>query len=211
MKKVIVITVAILLLLSGTAVGVLYYIGDKMVDTVIDSEINDLLAQQPSTSQDISSTANEQTGTDAGDQLSQEPSDNTTGEILTPGDNSENDSNSQSDKSNGTEKSNSDQKNETSKSNASKPKPPNSDDSKIQYTVDQMIEVKDKVTATDKISSAALLVNRLSAADIDELKNMLPGGVDAAEKKRAKEIMYQRFTPEEIETIESLYQKYMGD
>jgi hypothetical protein len=192
MKKVIVIAVVILLLLSGTAVTVLYYIGDKMLNTVIDSEINDLLVEEPSTSQNMSPNANEQTGSASGNKLSQQPSGNITDEITNPSGNS-------------------DQKPETPESNISKPETSNSNDQKIQYTVEQMNEVKEKVTAVDKISSAALLIKRLNTADINELKSMLPGGVDAAEKKRAKEIMYQRFTPEEIETIQSLYQKYMDD
>lgn len=80
---------------------------------------------------------------------------------------------------------------------------------KVQYSVEVMKDVKEKVTATDKISAAALLVKRLSPSDIKELQGMLSGGVNTAEKKRAKEIVYQRFTQDEIKTIKELYAKYL--
>lgn len=213
MKKVIVIAVAILLVLSGVTVAALYYIGDKMVDSLIDSELSSLLEEQPTSSSDASSTSS---ASSAAPEATPSPEPSGTTSLDTDSQN----------KATGTETSTSNSAVETTKSaeNAEAPvKNPTDQKSttpepgkqkpkdKIQYTVEKMNEIKEKVTATDKINSAALLVKRLSSADMEELKRMLPGGVDAAEKKRAKEIMYQRFSAKEIETIREMYAKYMDE
>ena len=78
-----------------------------------------------------------------------------------------------------------------------------------QITIDKIKEIKDKVVAADKMKVAALVLKRLSASDIDELKKMLIGGVSAEEKERAKQLVYLKFTKDEIVEIKGMYTKYM--
>jgi hypothetical protein len=186
MKKVLIIAVAIILILSGTAITALYYIGDKMINAVLDDEISALL-EEPSTAlqpgQNPGASDNASAIDTSEDSAPEAPQDSTASKDRPqlPSVTKDN-------------KGGSDAKNSGNK---------------IQYTVEQMNKIKDKVTAADKISSAALLVKRLTPADIQELKNMLAGGISAAEKKRAKEIMHQRFTKDEIAYIQDMYDRYM--
>ena len=78
-------------------------------------------------------------------------------------------------------------------------------------TIDEINEIKDSVTAVDKIETAALMLKRLSSSDIDVLKKMLAGGVSGEEKNEAKKLVYQKFTEEEVEAIKEIYKKYMND
>lgn len=233
MKKAIIIVVAALLVLSGLTVTVLYYIGDRMVDSVMDSEIDSLLEEQPSSGTDASGTGTSGTGgtqsqtpntelppglseitPTGGDKLS-EARDQKDGD-KPAGDGSPNKAgdpdhtgaanNNEAGLPNSNEK-NSDAKGKDSGSDEQKDE--KKPEEKVQYTVEVMKEVKEKVSATEKVSAAALLVKRLSSADIKELQSMLPGGVDTAEKKRAMEIVYQKFTQDEIKAIKDLYGKYM--
>lgn len=213
MKKVIVISVAILLVISGVAIAALYYIGDKMVNTLMDSEINAILDEKP-----IASSSSEPSATSASSESPETtPSPESSGTTSIDRSNqnvaigNETDTLDNTDE---TEKAKEEAKspvknpagqNTTPQPNKQKPI------GKSNYTIDEMKKAKEDVTATDKISSAALLIKRLSSDDLNELKNMLPGGVNEKEKKRAKEIVYLRFTAEEVKTIWNMYMKYMYD
>lgn len=76
-------------------------------------------------------------------------------------------------------------------------------------TASQLEAAKSKITANDKVSIANLVLKKLTSADIQELTNMLSGGLTPEEKKRAKQIAYSRFTQDEISAIYELYTKYV--
>lgn len=57
--------------------------------------------------------------------------------------------------------------------------------------------------------AASLVLKRLSASDIDELKGMLSGGISKEEHQMAMQMLYSRFTDSEIEEIKKIYDKYM--
>ena len=217
MKKAVIIVVAALLVLSGLTITVLYYIGDRMVDSVMDSEIDSLLEEQPSSGTGASGTGTSGTGGTQSQTPDTELPPGLSEITPTGGDKPVEDGspNKAGDPDNTGAANNNEAappKNSDAKGNGSstdEQKDEKKPEEKVQYTVEAMKEVKEKVTATDKISAAALLVKRLSSADIKELQSMLPGGVNTAEKKRAMEIVYQKFTQDEIKAIKELYGKYM--
>jgi len=71
-------------------------------------------------------------------------------------------------------------------------------------------EIKDKVSTTDKLSAAALVLKRLSPSDIQQLEKMVANGLDSTEKAKAEQLVYSKFAPAEIEQIKQMYDKYMG-
>jgi hypothetical protein len=72
--------------------------------------------------------------------------------------------------------------------------------------------VNQQVPINEKVEITKMVVSKLSASEISELSSMASGGIDAEEKQKAKQIIYSKFTPEEIEYLQSLYYKYVkGD
>jgi len=78
-----------------------------------------------------------------------------------------------------------------------------------EITRDQLVEVKDKITSGDKVAIANFVMKKLTQDDIKELTNLVAGGLTLEEKRRAKEIAYSRFSGDEINTIITLYAKYI--
>lgn len=70
-------------------------------------------------------------------------------------------------------------------------------------------EIKDRVSAADKMKAGTLVLKRLSPSDIDELFAMLEDGVTKEEMERAKKMVYENFTAEEIAEIKEIYRRYM--
>lgn len=75
--------------------------------------------------------------------------------------------------------------------------------------VEKMNDIKDKVTAQDKVSAAAMVMSKLSSDEVNQLKDMLSGGLTADEKAKAKSIAFANFSSKEIEEIKEMYTKYM--
>lgn len=69
--------------------------------------------------------------------------------------------------------------------------------------VDKVIPVMEKVELTK------MILAKLSSREINELKSMASEGFSAEEKKKAIELVYSKFTVEEIEYIKALFMKYL--
>lgn len=69
-------------------------------------------------------------------------------------------------------------------------------------------ETKDKVSKSEKELLTELLLSKLTAKDISELKGMLSNGITAEEKERAKTILYSRLTTEDLNILMEAYIKY---
>lgn len=78
-------------------------------------------------------------------------------------------------------------------------------------TLSKMKEVKEQVTAQDKISVAAMVTSKLSTGEIDKLKGMVSGGLTAKEKAEAKRIAFSNFSADEIKKIKEIYYKYINN
>lgn len=78
-------------------------------------------------------------------------------------------------------------------------------------TLSKMKEVKEQVTAQDKISVAAMVTSKLSTGEIDKLKDMVSGGLTAEEKAEAKRIAFSNFSTDEIKKIKEIYYKYINN
>lgn len=80
----------------------------------------------------------------------------------------------------------------------------------IQVTKDKLENIKESVTPADKMSAAAMVLKKLSQSDIDTLTKLAAGGITPTEKEKIKSIVYARFTQAEIQQIKAMYYKYMG-
>jgi len=91
------------------------------------------------------------------------------------------------------------------------PEPPEEEgahDSALLYSPEEVSEIKESITPTDKISASLLVLSKLSAEDIQYLYSLLEGGLTSEEKAAAKNLCYARFSQDEIEQIYQLYIKY---
>jgi hypothetical protein len=225
-KKLLIVFTATILLVAGIGMVVLYTLGDRMLEEVIKAELSSIEAEVDSIIDDDIGTGIAEQGSQPGEEddkpdtssdsgrtspaPSPEPEKGGKNPAETPGSTGQQPKPAASVKPSPSSKPASkpggspapDVKPEATPTPAPVKKPP-------VITASKINEVKDKVSATDKMEAAALALSRLKGSDIDELKAMLPGGLTSEEKARAKEIMYDRFSEEEIERIYEMYGKYM--
>ncbi len=180
MKKVVLIIILCVFAVGGVALVVMYNLGDRLIAEAI---LNDLLSEENTAAdQPVESTK----GTE---NLQEQRTDNKLQPVET--------TNSHEAAEN-TDASN--------KDNVDKPEP--SEPKKPALLDAQVNEIKDEVSASDKITAAALAIKRLSSSDINTLKGMLAGGLSEEELSKAKALAYARFTKDEIAQIKEMYARY---
>jgi hypothetical protein len=79
----------------------------------------------------------------------------------------------------------------------------------LQITKDKLENIKEAVTPSDKMAAATLVLGKLSKSDINHLTQLSTGGITSEEKEEMKKIVYSRFTAAEVEQIKEMYIKYM--
>lgn len=226
MKKVIIVVLAVIVVIAGIGLAALYFIGDRIIDRIIEAElgsiesqIDDALNDAVDSNLDDTLAADPENLDDAGgerisDESGTQKPDNNTSDYNGKKQNTElNQNNGKENQSSG-EAAQRESKPETqegaSKTPADGAKPEqNSEDKTTKITTEKMKEIKDKITASDKIEAGALVLKRLTTSDIDILTKMVQGGLTKEEEKKAKQIAYERFTAEEIKKIKEIYRKYM--
>lgn len=193
MKKVILIIVLCVIAISGVILVVMYNMGDRLIAEAIRS---DLLAEENTTAdqpveakKDVENSQEQNVGTTNGSNPTTGPTDNsktvdTSSEVAVSPDAN---------------------KPKADKPKADKPK----EQTKAVLPDVKLNEIKNEVSATDKIGAAALAIKRLSSSDISQLKGMLAGGLSEEELAKAKAMAYARFSEKEIEQIKEMYAKYM--
>ena len=180
MKKAVLIIILCVFAIGGVALVVMYNLGDRLIAEAI---LNDLLSEE--------NTAGDQPVESAKgiDNLQEQQKDNN----LKPVETDNNSDPKESDENN---------KNKVDKPISKAPTKP--------ALIDvQVNEIKDEVSASDKITAAALVIRRLSSSDVSQLKGMLTGGLSEEELAQAKALAYARFTEDEISQIKEMYAKYM--
>ncbi len=236
MKKVIITAVIVLFALTALILGALYFVGDQVLDSAFDNMPAEQTEQNQQSSDNAAknkiddNSAESMTAPEALENKAESTAQDTIKDAdkhaVNDTSNSDNtrDASKEPVKTASTQQSNNASKHEVD-SAETKPieKAPDKAQNentqadaedkdlaaKTHYTKDDIKNVEESVTAVDKIGIAAMLMKRLTAADINELKAMLPGGVSAAEKQRAKEIAYKRFNDDEIKVIIDIYMKYV--
>ncbi|MEN8906600.1 MAG: hypothetical protein ABF289_11635 [Clostridiales bacterium] len=98
-----------------------------------------------------------------------------------------------------TDDENSNQKSEAEKTQTS--------EKKNVISVDNMKKANENITKKEKVKVAATVVKRLSISEMSDLKGMAKGGLSNDEKSKAKDIIYNKFTEEEVENMKDLYLK----
>ncbi len=184
MKKILIITAIVVLVIAVVTLTGLYMIGDEIINEAIDMDIEALTAESTMQADGASAAQNQKEITEIeGTEDANKTSEKTSSAAATVS----GDSGEKADTSTIQDKSS----------------------AKPIMTVEMMKKAKDEVSAQDKVTAASMVMSRLSSSDINKLKNMLPGGLTAEEKAEAKKIAYSRFTSEEILKIKRLYYKYM--
>jgi len=187
MKKAIIVIISVLVVFTAVAIFALNKMGNEVIDSMIDSELASI----------------EQTQTMNTNQQGKQNSDVTQdSQVKLGGDNVSNDLSGGTDSvAQNSGDSNNDVDNKSTKAAGKSA-------GKV-ITPQKVQEIKDKVTVSDKMTAASLILKRLTSDDIATLKSLLSGGMTPENKRKAIEIAYSRFKPEEILQIKELYHKYM--
>jgi low affinity Fe/Cu permease len=77
-------------------------------------------------------------------------------------------------------------------------------------TIQELKQVKEKISDDDKKKIASILIDKLSSDDIYKLQGMVSDGITQEEKLEIIKIAKDKLTPEEVVGIESICQKYMN-
>lgn len=186
MKKKVIIILSVLLFLGIGAYIALYFIGGFIIDESIDLSLSEESLLTDTTSESALGISSSAVTASVLPNSSSNSSSSSTPSAIAPVTIPDNTLSTAGDKNNGST-------------------------TKPAISVDKMQEIKDKVTATDKVSTATMVLSRLSASDVNELKSLIPGGLTDAEKARAKQICYANFSSEEIVKIKQIYKKYMNE
>lgn len=205
LKKIIIIIVAALLILGGTAIAALYYLGDRIIEEVIRDDIN-LSANESGQAVQIDET---RSYTDVPSGAAEDNTDIST-EATHPTAIQQTNGESQTTQAAGGDSipAAKFQKNHNKDGNGNSTKS-TTEAKTVVINNDKIVEIKNEVTTEDKLAAAALVLKRLSVNDINELKDMMAGGLSEEEKARAKQLAYSRFTADELAKIKEMYSKYM--
>ena len=65
-----------------------------------------------------------------------------------------------------------------------------------------------KVSKSDREKALDLLLSKFSAAEIAQFSKEMTGGLTAANKNKYKKLLAERFSPEEVEEIREMYERY---
>jgi hypothetical protein len=83
---------------------------------------------------------------------------------------------------------------------------PNSPNSVI--SADRLSELQGKVTVADRMRALNIVRKKLSAEDIRQLIGWASGGITVDEKEEISKLLRARLSPEEINEVKALYNKY---
>lgn len=203
LKRILLITSVTLVLLVGTVFVVLYNIGDRILEEAINSQLSEALSDEA-----LAAAENDESSGQADqDAVETQPNPGTDSQIAPA------DETPKPEMIDAGEPADTGGPADVGEENVSKPakatpKPPKK---VVKIPVQKVKEIKEQISPTDKVEAAALVIKRLSKEDIDTLTQLLSGGITAEEKEKAKEIMFSRFTEEEITRIKEMYIKYMQD
>ena len=218
-RKIISIAIISILVISGSLLLLLYTIGDRILNEVMDREIarleknmdidTDIPGEDTSTGPSEAADPDTATATaTATDSESNTDPEKQSGENQAE-DNQAEDNQAEDNQAEGTDKAAADKSSEAEKQDANKPDAAQEAKKEAAITPDKIKDIKDDVTAADKVTAAALVFKRLNTSDIGVLQGMLTGGLSSEEKAKAKNIAYARFTADEIKKIKEIYSKYM--
>lgn len=77
-----------------------------------------------------------------------------------------------------------------------------------EISTDQAKSVKEGITLSEKLTVTSILLNRLSADDIQLFSDMFSGGVTLEEKKKAKKLILDKLSEEEYDELIAIASKY---
>jgi hypothetical protein len=208
MKKIIISITIVIFVLAGIALVVMYNLGDRIIEEAIKGNLLSIdtaaAEKTPEDSVENNGTKpvqNENAGTADENSAGNNP------DATAPAPGGKEGQAAAPDKGGNAGKPASGEKPADNKPKPADTKPKPAEETEL--TPERINQIKNEVSAADKISAAALALKRLSASDIKELTDMLNHGLSKADREKAKALAYARFTPDEIEKIKEMYEKYM--
>lgn len=193
MKKIIIIVLISLVVLSGVVVTVMYKMGEKFLDEMMFTDIGNVQSLENQVENDKSNDNNTTSNVNKPDSDIKEPVSQT--EVDNPIVNNENI---------GTKAD--DQKKQELAPTIEKPKV----EPKKQLTPQEIVDIKEEITFSDKMTAATMVMKKLAPSDINELQGMLVGGITPEEKEKIKQLVNIKFSDKEIKKIKEMYHKYLN-
>ncbi len=188
-RKILITIFACIFLIVGVSSVVLYKLGDRIFNEMIDAQIGEI--EKAMASGDIDSNT---------------PS-SPNNQSASPQGAGQTDTASGNNQANPTDQPKINDS--TNPQASSTPQSENKPAETLQVTKEKLENIKDSISASDKVTAATMVVSRLSQSDIKHITEMTAGGINAQEKKELLNIVYSRFTPDEINKIKEMYSKYM--
>ena len=198
-RKILLIVVSVIVLILIMGSFAIYKLGDIIIEKALEAELSELLSDSDDNNfylQEEIKTLSEKSTTQISETDSGEESNEKAGSIATDP---------------VKKKSIAKQKKKVVKAEENQTLIPGNKDIVRENRIppEKIKEIKDRVSAADKMKAGTLVLKRLDPSEIDELVKMLEGGVTREELKKAKELVYERFTADEIAEIKEIYRKYM--
>jgi hypothetical protein len=89
-----------------------------------------------------------------------------------------------------------------------KDKPSASLDYSAQVSTDKMAAVRDNISTKERARVLAILLAKLDLSDIKTMQKLASGGLSVAEKRKARDLMLEKLTPEEYNELIQIAKKY---
>ncbi|RCX19265.1 hypothetical protein DFR58_1039 [Anaerobacterium chartisolvens] len=191
MKKILSIVIVVLMIITALSVYVMNMMGDRIIAQMIESELSSFDTNSlPGNSEEIKKG----TSSDDSGNANERGGEKNHGREMTEG---------------LWQEGRDGQSKPAAETDGNKPSHSGSSKKEVKITVEEINEIKDKITFSDKMTAASLVMKKLTADDINLLKDMLGSGLSDDEKREAKKIAYSRFDEEEIKRVKEIYHKYM--
>jgi|GEM_PF-630970 len=75
-------------------------------------------------------------------------------------------------------------------------------------SVEKAQAIKEKVTASEKVEVASILIGNLSVSDIKLFQELASGGMSVDEKRKARAVLLDKLSPEEYNKLSKIAGKY---
>lgn len=209
MKRVLSFIMIAILLIAGIGMVLLYNIGDRFLNELIK---DDMIKKEADSTPGTGAKPPEASGTENTPKMQDNPAEGT-GKTTAPNNGSGGTKPPQpgetAGKPNPTPEKTADNTGNPQSQQESLPPATEAPDKKQNIPEETIAEIKDQITFSDRMAAAALVMKRLSPSDISTLTQLAAGDITREKMEQGKQLIYSRFTPEEVQQIKDLYYKYI--
>lgn len=84
----------------------------------------------------------------------------------------------------------------------------NTDEETAEIDMEKLKRIKDRISNVDKVRVASIVIRKFSIGEVNEVKGMLSNGISSNEKKKIKKIVFENLNNNEVSEIKNMYNKY---